>query len=220
MVRARACIRAAPDRVAGSAGAGNGTFQPGTLHAPRRVARRARFYPRADLARPANERRPVVTTPFARTEIARPLADAVVRCCILALFLVRAAARLAVRLALPPLPGRSRGASRGHGTSARYDAIPPIDDRTGFHRTRLRPSPGSTPEAPLRCAVVAADRVDALPEAAWPITYHSRKIRSPERRTRLRRLRDRSATTFSYCRAAVVESPRCSLPADPHEARN
>jgi hypothetical protein len=95
------------------------------------VEGRARVYPGADLARPADERRFMVTTHPAPTTAARVLvAEFVARFCLLVGFPVLAAARLAASLVLSPRPRRSRSASAERGFSARGGATQARVDRT------------------------------------------------------------------------------------------
>src|SRR5215213_1502753 len=95
------------------------------------MASRARFYPRPRLARPADERRSMVTTHSAHRLSAPSFAiEMIVRFCALVVFPVWRAARLAARLALPPRFRRPLGASTDCGSSAWYGADTAISDRT------------------------------------------------------------------------------------------
>ena len=133
----------------------------------------------------------------------------------LVVFPVWRAARLAARLALPPRFRRPRRASTDRGSSARYGAVTAISDRT-----RLRSLRVSTEHVAPPLTAQRAPRVEHLPDVAWPITYHQPKTRPyGSHRTPGGRARS-SIITFSHGRPAAEESPRWSLSADPHEARN
>jgi hypothetical protein len=141
--------------------------------------------------------------------------EMIARLCALVVFPVWRAARLAARLALPPRFRRPRRASADRGSSARYGAVTAISDRTRLRSLRVSTEHASPPPAAQR-----ESRVEHLPDVAWPITYHQPKTRpsgshgAPPRRARS------TIITFSHGRSAAEESPRWSLSADPHEARN
>jgi hypothetical protein len=141
--------------------------------------------------------------------------ELIARLCALVVFPVWHAARLAVGLALPLRFRRPLRASTDRGSSARYGADAAISDRTRLRSLRVSIDHVAPPPA-----VHDAHRVEHLPDVAWPITYprpktqHHGSYRASNRRTRP------STITLSHGRAAAEESPRWSLSADPHEARN
>ena len=180
----------------------------------------AGIYPRSRMARPANERRSMVTAHsapklFARSVVINALGVIAGLCAALVGSPVWRAVRLAARLALPPRFRRPERASVDRGSSARYGAVTATSDRTQHRSLRV-----STERVSPPLAVHDAHRVEHLPDVAWPITYRQLKTRHIGTHRPPTRRAGASTLTLSHGRTTAEESPRWRLSAEPLEARN